>query len=90
MMRELIADENRAGYGRELEERLALAGCPVARDAMIRRETRGLVDADDEVEEEDELEDEEFAAGRVDQVLERVRAALDRLLRARVRAATKE
>jgi len=60
-MRELEERENRAGYADELEERLALAGCKVARDAASRRETLGQVlDPDDEDLDEDELEDEEL------------------------------
>jgi hypothetical protein len=79
-MRELEENENRAGYQVELEERLALAGCTVARDAVGRRETLGqVVDPDDEDLDEDELEDEEL----FDQVLEpeHARAVVDELER---------
>jgi hypothetical protein len=58
-MRELEETENRAGYQVELEERLALAGCSVAKRSIALRETLGQVDADDEDLDEDELEDEE-------------------------------
>lgn len=66
-MRELEEDQNRAGYAEELEERLALAGCRTARDAMIRRVSRAQSeDPDEEDLDEDELEEEEL----VDQVVE--------------------
>jgi hypothetical protein len=59
-MRELEERENRAGYQDELEERLALAGCSVAKRRIASRAVVDQVDADDEDLDEDELEDEEL------------------------------
>lgn len=64
-MHELVEDENREGYERELEERLAIAGCPVARAQVRARELVDQVDADDEDLDEDELEDEELVHHQV-------------------------
>lgn len=58
-MRELFEDENREGYERELRERMARNGCPVARAALARElELDQVKDPDSDVD-EDELEDEE-------------------------------
>jgi len=79
-MRELEEKENRAGYQEELEERLALAGCRVAKRRIASRETLGQLDPDDEDLDEDELEDEELQVlAGVDQLelVDAIRAAVD-------------
>lgn len=71
-MREMFELENGEGYRRELEERLALAGCSRHETKGRIRETLGqLLDPDDEDLDEDELEDEELVHQALDFIEER-------------------
>lgn len=57
-MRELFEHENAEGYELELRERLAAAGCDVARRALASEPELDQVEDEDEDELEDEDEDE--------------------------------